>query len=1086
MSLRKIDIKDNKILDLEMVLTKTSGDKIITLTSSTIKSLNIDIDKVWEISVSVPHYIVDEISMKTKKNPEYDLVKERQIIQINNKDRFLITKINEGEKNKGEVQSKEIVAFSLDIQLSNLNIAVTEKVRQLYSDSTNTSEGALNYLENYCSWKLGYLDNEAKVEHINGGTNNKYRLIKATEGKIRTYLTDVIGNAFNCLFIFNSENKTYDVYSREKYGKKRDIILCKDNVVEGITKNIDADKIVTRLHARGKDNLVFNNINPLGTDYIEDISLYRNSTYMSSDLLKALDRYDKLTEDLHNQFLQQRKNLSDIQNKKNKSDEDLQTLESKCKTLLQEQSALIKTLSNYPKGNQNISDNISNIKVQLDLANNNREKEKQNNINLENQIKSIKENIANISKKYNKRYSEDSKGKLFNEALLSEYENFIIEDSYKNEACLKPETLMEEAKKQLKDLNKPSITFNVTVEDFLANVPFLEDKMNISLELGDFIQLYSEKLGIKEFVRFVGYTYSPSSNSLSLTFSNKDKVEDSLGQLGATLHNLSNTAYQVELNKPQWNLSKDSADWIETFRTNSLDLVSQQIKSKTKKNTVDISENGIFLGDMAKPEEQLAMTNNVIAMTRDNWKTVDVAITPYWINGKLICAESIATESLDVALKKEISKGQEAKDSIKTVTQEFKVSEGKLKSAINEKIGSKEMWNILQQDAEKFSSLVGGTQAYKNVSTQISSQITQTKKEITNTITATSNNLQQNITGVDKSLKIAKDDINNRFVQMKANLDGFKFNVSNGFGGENIIKNSGFYGLDNYFRTEYQWTGHGQNVTWWKDNSEWVLNGTNALVINGFNAPTGVFGVRQEGFKLKPNTVYTLSGFASAHRGKWRINISANDWTWLTSATGNKTGGKDPNNWDRFVLTFTTPNNSNNLTYCHLDLMLSEAGDNAFAFFTNLVLNEGAYAVPWQPNNYEFYGNVVTIDMDKLRCQFEDGSYAQMGRHGFELMIDGMTYPYHALMTQGVVNNLDFNISNRLHRVVLPKEFKNKDFRIQTQVQGWNFDPSRDVPTTFCTGHQDVDKSVPCFNLFLACSSSLQKENVNVSYTVIV
>ena len=342
-------------------------------------------------------------------------------------------------------------------------------------------------------------------------------------------------------------------------------------------------------------------------------------------------------------------------------------------------------------------------------------------------------------------------------------------------------------------------------------------------------------------------------------------------------------------------------------------------------------------------------------------------------------------------------------------------------------------------------------------------------KQEVNNVNSRVANVEINLNGITNRVSSTESRINTlngqvqnaatkqEFTEFKQTSNNFQAKIEEGNGGNNLIVNSGFNGLDGFSPVSYQWNGVNSSITWWKDNSEWVINGTNALVIQGTNGTHGSYGVRQEQIKLKPNTTYTLSGYAAAHRGKWRISIAQNDWAWIGSSRGCSSGGKNPKNWDRFVITFTTGPAADYLNNCKIDLMLEEAQNNAYAFFSNIMLNEGNFAMPWQPQNYELYGNNMVINKDKLRCTFEDGTYAEMGRDGFEWYNAGTGHAYHALT---YVTSFDIPIGNPGKAYIkLPAEFTKRRSSLKWTValRGYYYSTSGDFFPfhIHCTGGRD-------------------------------
>jgi len=213
------------------------------------------------------------------------------------------------------------------------------------------------------------------------------------------------------------------------------------------------------------------------------------------------------------------------------------------------------------------------------------------------------------------------------------------------------------------------------------------------------------------------------------------------------------------------------------------------------------------------------------------------------------------------------------------------------------------------------------------------------------------------------------------FTQFKQEYNKFQINVTTKYGFENIIKNSGFlYGSTYFNKMQNDYDGVGE-VHIMTDEDPWVLSGTRAANIRGGNFTTGTFGIRQEGFKLKPNTTYTLALTASSHRCKWRASITTKGWGQPAYLEGSKEGGKDPNNWDNLSYTFTTGTSSEDLSYCRLDLLVQNPnGHNAQAWFTNIRLVEGDYAPKWSPKSGETYSNKVTLDEDNFKLMFENGN----------------------------------------------------------------------------------------------------------------
>lgn len=186
-------------------------------------------------------------------------------------------------------------------------------------------------------------------------------------------------------------------------------------------------------------------------------------------------------------------------------------------------------------------------------------------------------------------------------------------------------------------------------------------------------------------------------------------------------------------------------------------------------------------------------------------------------------------------------------------------------------------------------------------------------------------------------------------------------------------------------------------------------------------------------------------------------------------------------NWHRVSSTWTAPRgHGSGRAFIRFGI---RCNGYAWGAFDNVKVEKGTMATGYTSPGNSICGNTITADKDKLRCQYEDGAYTQMGRNGFEWWKNGMAHPYHCLITQGVINHLSFNGGNYHHRVYLPPEFRGKHFKVQTMIQGWNF-PSGSVSGTMASGYQDLDYTNGQFTIYFNGGGDW-KTNCNIAYVVI-
>ncbi|MDH2461409.1 phage tail spike protein [Clostridium perfringens] len=401
------------------------------------------------------------------------------------------------------------------------------------------------------------------------------------------------------------------------------------------------------------------------------------------------------------------------------------------------------------------------------------------------------------------------------------------------------------------------------------------------------------------------------------------------------------------------------------------------------------------------------------------------------------------------------------RDSVTTQINSINSKTHSIETTLGSKASKQEVTEVNNRVATIKASLDGITQRVS--ATESKTQTLETNlngkasKQEVNNVSSKVVSLEANLSGITNRVSNTESRINSvdgkvnnattrqEFTEFKQGYDNFKLDVSKNFGSKNLIRNSGFlYGYNYFYPMIYEFDGH-LDLAVWTDSSEWVISDTCALTIRGGNFNRGCCGARQEGIKLKPNTKYTIAFSAAAHRCKWRLSLNTNGWGQLVWTEGNSTGGKDPNNWDNRSITFVTGPSASEITNCKLDLVMQNRNANdPYAWFTNLILVEGEFAPKWTPMSGESYSNTVIIDQDKVKTMFENGTYAQMGRDGFEWYNSGTGHSYHAL---AYVTSFGIPAGNPGRAYVrLPVEFtkRRKSLKWTVALRGYYYSTSGD------------------------------------------
>lgn len=155
------------------------------------------------------------------------------------------------------------------------------------------------------NWTIGFLDSG----YNQLDTNVIRRSVDEYNNVSVLAVTDSVCTIFGAIPIYDTVNKTVSFYRADNYEyfKYNGLYIDDSNYLNNIKKTDDADSLITRLYALGKDDLTINEINPTGVSYIEDLSFFlypaqlnvakngllQSSNYMSDELALAELLYEE-------------------------------------------------------------------------------------------------------------------------------------------------------------------------------------------------------------------------------------------------------------------------------------------------------------------------------------------------------------------------------------------------------------------------------------------------------------------------------------------------------------------------------------------------------------------------------------------------------------------------------------------------------------------------------------------------------------------------------------------------------------------------------------------------------------------------
>jgi hypothetical protein len=218
---------------------------------------------------------INSLSFNIAKNNyiSNDLLGGR-LICLNNEEYFIIQSPQEDLDGIVEVLSIECLS-----QVSELG-----QKTLYYLNETLTIQSLVNKIHEIApSWSLGTIDTELQT---------LYRTFDVAEVDLYSFIIENMQDAFECIAFFNTVNKTISFKYLDNIGTNTGLYFTEENLLNHFNRTTLTEEIITRLHVYGADSLSINSVNPVGTDYLDNFTYYRNTNWMSQSLLNALDDYD--------------------------------------------------------------------------------------------------------------------------------------------------------------------------------------------------------------------------------------------------------------------------------------------------------------------------------------------------------------------------------------------------------------------------------------------------------------------------------------------------------------------------------------------------------------------------------------------------------------------------------------------------------------------------------------------------------------------------------------------------------------------------------------------------------------------------
>ncbi|MDD4157194.1 MAG: hypothetical protein PHY08_11535 [Candidatus Cloacimonetes bacterium] len=620
--------------DVSLILCNPSGEQLVILGTVYDRKATYRFNALSDLEFTAPYMINGVVT------PYYSLIQPKRLVLVDGIMCFLITEVT--ECGDGIKKYKEVSCKSLEATMNYKKVTSFEGTYKFYDSlGTSASPGLLNKVLEYIpEWTIDEVDTDLSL---------LYRTFEVDDKTLYSFLTEEVSETYQCVFSFDTLNKTISAHTVPNATTNSDIYLSYDNLIKSTEIKEITDELITCLTVTGGGDLSINSVNPLGTNKIYNFSYYKNSNWMSAGLISSLTAWE-------NKITTNQATYADLLTSLQDYNEDLITLQAELVTLQGEYTAL-----------ENVK--LARIEQGLDLTDiNNQLAAKQAQINTKNsQITAKQSQITSVTNSLTAINTSLSFDTNFTLAQRNELSNFMFGSTYTNENFIQTsimtnteiqeqaQGLYDQAIDVLDKLSQPRYEFSMDSVNFTALEEYsvftdqLELGTVVTLDLGgnasiydtDYIPSSGSSVFVYPALLEIEVNYDDPSD-FALTFSNRLRLDNSDFQLSDLLGSNNNSSITTKFNSEQWSTwTKNYQDDVSKFITSSLDAAKNSVISGSAQNIL-IDQTGIRVRKLTSAStvsapavynpKQLWMNNGIICFTNDNWQTSKLALGEVTVN----------------------------------------------------------------------------------------------------------------------------------------------------------------------------------------------------------------------------------------------------------------------------------------------------------------------------------------------------------------------------------------------------------------------------------------------------------------------
>lgn len=603
--------------------------------------MTINLNSYSTISFKYPFYGANK-----KESNLYENIQSQMQIKMGQYGNFIITSCE--EENNGAERYLSIAADSAEVQLCRRKINLLNGTYKFYDD-INSDDTLLGQITRYVpAWHVGY---------VSADLMSKYRTFDVPDSTLYDFLMNDVAQTYECIFRFNTIDKTINAYTVSDFTKTSDIFIGHESFLKSSKVEEISDEITTVMSCYGGDGVNIASVNPLGSVFLYDFSHFKSM--MSDSLRTAIDKWEQKIEKHRPSYSSLLAQIKDKKRMLITAEADLKDAQTEKEAQEGVQSAKIAGGKVNDAGYNAVVQKIKEAQTKIDAYNQRIE-------TLNGEIQAL----INQQKVINDDLKLSTAGGIFTNEDLLELEDFKFESTHQDDNFIitdvmdivEQQDMMEQLYAQCKVLMAQVAhpTYNITVDaaNFLFTkklVPYLENlydpenpeslkqllgvKFNLEIAQDEWI----EPVLLKFTVNFDDPT------KFSMEFSNRYRLNDSTWTYGDLVGEAvsSNGSISFDYSSiKDWSTKKNS---LIDFANSSLDATRNKLVNNKDKPTFTVDGTGLRASSLQN-QRGIWLTNDTLAFSDDNFETVKTAIglipldngrSTYGVNAETLIGKAI-------------------------------------------------------------------------------------------------------------------------------------------------------------------------------------------------------------------------------------------------------------------------------------------------------------------------------------------------------------------------------------------------------------------------------------------------------------